>query len=183
MLMRQEEHARRQGGAERADARLQPGRPWYREPWPWLLMSGPALVVVAACYTLWLAVTTSDGLVAEDYYQRGLAINQVLTRERAAASGHYQAHVMFGADGRHVRVILRGKTLPSALALRLVHATRAGLDRSVRLSALGSGLYEGKLAVPSRGRWGVRLEDEQATWRLTGEWQLPADGPLLLAVH
>ena len=23
-------------------------KPWYKEPWPWLLMSGPAIVVVAA---------------------------------------------------------------------------------------------------------------------------------------
>ena len=26
--------------------------PWYREPWPWLLMSGPALVIVGAKDTI-----------------------------------------------------------------------------------------------------------------------------------
>ena len=59
-------------------------RPWYREPWPWILMAGPAVVVVAGFFTLWLAVSTSDGLVVEDYYKQGLAINRVFAREDAA---------------------------------------------------------------------------------------------------
>ena len=25
--------------------------PWYREPWPWILISGPAIVVVAGMAT------------------------------------------------------------------------------------------------------------------------------------
>jgi len=25
-------------------------KPWYREPWPWLLMAGPATVLVAEDY-------------------------------------------------------------------------------------------------------------------------------------
>ena len=60
--------------------------PWYREPWPWLLMAGPALVVVAGLTTAWIAVTHEDGLVADDYYKRGLAINQELRRDSAAVS-------------------------------------------------------------------------------------------------
>ena len=42
-------------------------RPWYREPWPWILMSGPAVVVCAGIATAVIAVETNDGLVAEDY--------------------------------------------------------------------------------------------------------------------
>ena len=59
-------------------------RPWYREPWPWILMSVPATAVVAGIITLWLAVSSADGLVAEDYYKQGLAINRVIEREEAA---------------------------------------------------------------------------------------------------
>ena len=29
--------------------------PWYREPWPWILMAGPAAVVIAGLFTAWLA--------------------------------------------------------------------------------------------------------------------------------
>ena len=34
--------------------------------------------------TLWLAITSFDGLVADDYYKQGLAINQTLARADAA---------------------------------------------------------------------------------------------------
>ncbi len=61
-----------------------PARPWYREPWPWILMSGPAIVVVAGLYTFVLAATTTDTLVTEDYYRKGLEIN----REIACANAH-----------------------------------------------------------------------------------------------
>jgi uncharacterized protein len=57
---------------------------WYREPWPWILMAGPAIVVVAGCVTAFIAVTTSDGLVAEDYYRRGVEINRRLSTEERA---------------------------------------------------------------------------------------------------
>ena len=32
-----------------------PVTPWYREPWPWILMAGPAIVVVAGFATLFIA--------------------------------------------------------------------------------------------------------------------------------
>ena len=58
--------------------RKTPITPWYREPWPWLLMSGPATVIVAGIYTSVLAFSGTDGLVADDYYKQGLAMNKTL---------------------------------------------------------------------------------------------------------
>ena len=40
-------------------------KPWYREPWPWILMAGPAIVVVAGIATAVIAIRTSDPLVAD----------------------------------------------------------------------------------------------------------------------
>jgi hypothetical protein len=42
-----------------------PAKPWYREPWPWLLMAGPAAVVVASIVSAILAIATADPLVSE----------------------------------------------------------------------------------------------------------------------
>ena len=68
---------------------IHPAKPWYREPWPWILMAGPAAVIVAGAFTIWLAVASADGLVAEDYYRRGLEINRELKREpQARKPGH-----------------------------------------------------------------------------------------------
>ena len=58
---------------------------WYREPWVWLLILFPSMAVIGGMITIYLAVTTSDGLVVDDYYKRGKAINRVLARDKAAA--------------------------------------------------------------------------------------------------
>ena len=36
-------------------------QPWYRERWPWILMSGPAAVIVAGAITTWIAFASADG--------------------------------------------------------------------------------------------------------------------------
>ena len=156
--------------------------PWYREPWPWLLMAGPALVVVAGMITAWIAVTHEDGLVADDYYKRGLAINQELRRDSAAVSLGVKARIMFGDSA--VRVFLSFPApMPKRLALQLVHPTRAALDRRIVLDASPAGWYEGRLAGWGTGRWGVLLEDEARTWRLTGELKSDNTGSLELSAR
>ena len=57
---------------------------WYKEPWPWLLFSGPAIVVVAAFVTLYLAASGSSDLVSDDYYKDGKHIDLDLKRDTAA---------------------------------------------------------------------------------------------------
>lgn len=57
--------------------------PWWKHGHVWLLISGPAAVVVAGLLTAWIAVARPDPVVAEDYYRQGLEINKQLARERA----------------------------------------------------------------------------------------------------
>ena len=59
--------------------------PWYRQAWPWFLIAFPAIAVIAGAVTLWLAVSTSDGLVVDDYYKQGLAVQQTMARSQRAA--------------------------------------------------------------------------------------------------
>jgi hypothetical protein len=153
----------------------QPRPAWYREPWPWLLMAGPVGVIAAGVLTTWIAFTHEDGLVADDYYKQGLAINRVLARDAAARAGNVSAEVRLRADGVSVR--LAGDR-PQALVLSLVHPTRSGLDRVARLRPAGDGAYEGALEIPEGGRWHMTLGDAEGRWRLTGEWS-PAQGATL----
>ena len=57
--------------------------PWWKHGHVWLLISGPAAVVVAGLLTAWVAVASPDPVVAEDYYRKGIEINKQLARERA----------------------------------------------------------------------------------------------------
>ena len=80
-----------------------------------------------------VSLANNDGLVADDYYKQGLAINQQLSRQQAAAVGHYRAHVLFTPALDRVRVTLTGDAPPEVLVMRFNHATRAGFDRVLTL--------------------------------------------------
>lgn len=158
-------------------------QPWYRHPWPWILMAGPFIVVVAGAITTYLAITSNDGLVDDDYYKQGLAVNLVTARDQNAVKLGLQAEVMQSADGGKIRVLLRGKpdaVLPETLELRLVHPTRAGVDQRVNMRAEGAGSYTGELNALLSGRWHVALEDEKSEWRLTGVWIIEKNALLRL---
>ncbi|HET7672519.1 MAG TPA: FixH family protein [Burkholderiales bacterium] len=141
-------------------------RPWYRQLWPWLLISGPAAVVVAGAATIWIAFASADGLVAEDYYRQGLAINKRIAREENARRLGITAAVEL--EGERMKVRLDGQK-PEALFVHLAHATRAGYDVRVRLAPQPSGVYEGEVGPLPRGRWRVVIEDPRGTWRIAQE--------------
>lgn len=157
--------------------------PWYRQAWPWLLMAGPAVVVVAGVVTTWLAFSTADGLVEDDYYKQGLAVNQRMQRDGEAAARGLAAEVLVGDDGRKLRVRLAGDAgaaRPDGLALHLAHPTRSGLDQEIALVLGSDGFYTGTLKSPLSGRWRVTLEDAARKWRLTGDWNREREPALRL---
>lgn len=159
-------------------------RPWYKERWPWFLMAGPGIVIVAGFITLWLAVVSNDGLVTDDYYKQGLAVNQSLQRDQQAGSLGLQGDVM--RSGASLRLLLRADNdagLPSEIVLKLAHPTRAGQDQLVKMTMEGPGFYSGKLAADVSGRWLVSIEDPAAKWRLQGEWQADSLEPLRLTAR
>lgn len=141
-------------------------KPWYREPWPWLLMSGPAAVLVAGFATLWIAIASSDGLVADDYYKQGLAINKRLAKEDEARRRGLSAVVRL--EPERLQVELHGEA-PPALFVHLAHATRAGYDVRLRLAPVAPGRYEAAVSGLPRGHWHVVIEDPRGAWRIARE--------------
>jgi uncharacterized protein len=55
-----------------------PSLPWWRYPFVWLVIAGPAAVVVAGLVTAFIAVRGADPVVETDYYRRGMEINKTL---------------------------------------------------------------------------------------------------------
>ncbi len=64
---------------------LEGPQPWWKFGYVWLVVAGPAIVVVAAIFTFYLAVTRPDQLVSEDYYRQGIEINKTLGDAQAAS--------------------------------------------------------------------------------------------------
>lgn len=156
-------------------------RPWYKERWPWFLMAGPTIVIIAGLTTAYLAVISNDGLVADDYYKQGLAVNQSKQRDHQAGQLGISADLM-RAD-QNVRLLLTASSsvaLPAVIKLKLAHPTRAGHDQLVEMAADGAGIYTGRLTADIAGRWLVSIEDPAGQWRLQGDWKIDSGEPLRL---
>ncbi|HND99932.1 MAG TPA: FixH family protein, partial [Plasticicumulans sp.] len=71
-----------------------------------------------------------------------------------------------------------GAQLPPALTLRLLHATRSGIDVSLTLAGVAPGRYEAALPALAPGRW--NLKAEAGDWRLDGSLNAPHENAVAL---
>ncbi len=155
-------------------------KPWYREPWPWFLISLPAAAVIAGITTVWIAATSADGLVVGDYYKAGLAINQTLARDDAARALALTATLQNKAGVLTLALGGRMQTYPERLTLTLAHPTRQGMDQTLVLSHAGGGHYRTSLPALPDGKWHAQLTDVTAAWRLSGVLHTPFSQPVTL---
>jgi hypothetical protein len=149
--------------------------PWYRQRWPWLLMLGPFLVVIAGGVTLWLALMHPDALVVDDYYKQGKAINRDLRRDHAAAVLKLSAALHYDPAGGRLAGTLQsaGQPLSGSLNLKLVHSTQPGKDLAFTAQADGAGAFSVALPMLEKARWRVLVQDSAGEWRLSGDWLWP----------
>ncbi len=156
-------------------------RPWYREPMVWMLILFPGLAVVGGAITIYLAVTTSDGLVVDDYYKRGKAINLDLAREQVAAEQQLRADVSFNLQDGRVQLLLSSNTndYPEALRFAVLHPTQPGHDQQILLQPVADNVYRGAIDALHRGSWYLQVETDE--WRLQGRMSVPVEGPVVLS--
>jgi hypothetical protein len=141
--------------------------PWYRQFWPWFLIALPGTVVVAALSTLVIANRYADDLVVDDYYKTGLAINQELEKQRAAAARGLEAQLR--VFERHIQLRLAGGSPEPELRLALSHPLEADRDFTVTLRSSAPGLYLAELPAVVAPRWHWTLSPAgEAAWRIDG---------------
>lgn len=157
------------------------GKPWYREPWPWFLISLPATAVIAGLTTVWIAATHFDGLVVGDYYKAGLAINQTLARDQAARALNLSATLQSDKPSLTLTLTGRLQRPPDQMTLTLAHPTHQGKDQTFTLHHVGNGRYRAPLPALPVGKWNAQLVDADAVWRLSGVIRTPLDPPAVLA--
>ena len=154
---------------------------WYREPWVWLLILFPSAAVIGGMVTMYLAVTTSDGLVVDDYYKRGKAINRDLARDEAAVRYELAATLALDLQENRVQLVLESNSniQPAELRLSVLHPTQPGHDQVIRLTPIAASVYRGGLARLSQGHWYLQLEADD--WRLSGSMTVPLQEPVVLS--
>jgi hypothetical protein len=137
--------------------------PWWKHRWPWFLMLGPALVVVAGAYTSYLAIRSPEAMVVGDYYKQGKAINQDLHRDRVASQLGLSLGLRYDAAAGALRgtLLAHGLPMPGKVRVLLAHPT------------LPDGSFDAPLPQLEHTRWQVTAEDAARTWRLEGAWSFP----------
>lgn len=150
-------------------------QPWYRQFWPWFLISLPATAVVAGFITLNIAIDSDDGLVKDDYYKEGLAVHRDAARFELAKQLNVQAAVRVDEASGTIDVELNDApvgNLPN-LILTFFHPTRADNDYQVALSRVAGNRYVGKAVTLSAANWRVSIDPPEQTWRITGRMPVP----------
>jgi hypothetical protein len=52
--------------------------PWWKQLWPWLLISGPAAAIIGCIITIWLAVNMyADKPLHDGVVKQGLKVEQL----------------------------------------------------------------------------------------------------------
>jgi len=154
---------------------------WYHEPFVWLLILFPASAVIGGMITIWLAINSNDGLVADDYYKQGLEINRTLERDKAAKRHGLQATLRFSGESQLVYLNLNAHSdykLPDEIMLHFSHHTRAGFDKKVILKQVSANLYQSPLPELTIGNWYIQLAADD--WRLLKSVQIPTTQPVLI---
>jgi len=140
----------------------------------------PATAVLAGAVMLILANATWDGLVADDYYRRGMEINRSLARDAEATHLGLEAVVTFPKPGvveARLTTEMEGAIAAGdRLDLRFAHAARAGADVIIPMvrdmTRDPDGAWHGALPPLPPGKWYVELGNDQ--WRLTAPARMPA---------
>lgn len=156
-------------------------QPWYRQFWPWMLISIPALTVVAGIATLWIASREPVALVVDDYYKEGLSVNRDLAKDQIANELQLSTQLNFDLDSKSTRAVVNGRFNGESLKLAFIHPAKSTLDDSIVLQRQADGAYSGPLPVRA-DRWYLELEDPETDnpWRLKGEIDLRKGHTVLL---
>jgi len=147
---------------------------WYRNPLVWMMIAFPAWSVIAGISTVVVAFRVFDGVVVDDYYAQGKAINITIERDVAALRRGLTALATVtpadpesatavgsppGASAIELTVTaLDVAHLPAILKLALLHATRGGGDVHVELARPALGVCGAALEPVAPGKYYLQVE-------------------------
>lgn len=155
--------------------------PWYRQFWWWFIVSLPAAAVVASLGTVAIAVIKQDSLVADNYYQQGLAINKLFAEEENARSLAVEVDIVIDHLVGELTVELRGnfQSWPSTLTMAWQHPIKQQRDISLTLLQVADNRYLGQLPQALSGRWYLQLSgDQPMAWLVKKQLTVQANSNL-----
>jgi len=156
-------------------------RPWYREPWPWLILGILGLGVCSGLGILTIGLNNPPQIVSGDYQQLGRAL--VDTHERTDRARALGLSGGLRIEGNEVVLELSAidrAALPGSLLVQFLHPAVSDGDTTALVRLQDEGVYRGELATSPHARANVRVADLEQTWWLAG--RLSSEAPDLVAL-
>lgn len=157
--------------------------PWYKQFWPWFIMSIPAGTIVAAMFTINIAIESDDGLVSEDYYKEGLGIHRNAAALTKARELGIEADIRFDLQNKTVKaevVSTKNQAYGNVLELAMRFPTKADRDSLVTLTPAGPGVFTADLPGVTPHAWNVHISSSDGGWQLHGRADLSSSDGVLL---
>lgn len=156
--------------------------PWYKQIWPWFLLGLLGVSIFASSTLAVMALRTSDGLVQDDYYEHGRAINVVIAKQERARELNLTAELRIDPITSDIVLDLAGDERPETLYLKLIFPTQDDRDQQFMLEHVRDGRYIAQAPDNLQYRWYLQLqpEEEGADWRLIGEARFPEENRIAL---
>ena len=153
--------------------------PWYKQFWPWFIITLLAIAIVASLNMVFLAFTTTDSLVTDAADGMDVVAERHLAAEGLARDLGLDATLNIDLESGAITAVLQSGAdgeWPNALSLEFSHPTNAGRDVEIALAAAmpdadGNPVWAGHfVSIPSGRHYVVLTPEESAEWRLNGEW-------------
>lgn len=151
--------------------------PWYHQKWLWFVLAPLIAVVIYASIFMYIAISTSDGIVKDDYYRVARGTNVDTRRVEEAAKRGMHGDLLIDALTGDIRVQLKSDVaLPQQLTLDLVHPSHQKYDQTITLRSVnGSDIFVGSLQSNLSGKRYLTLSDQTGEWVLKREILPPYD--------
>ncbi len=145
-------------------------RPWYKEPYVWMLIGFPASSVIVCSILLTLAVNTKDTLVRDNYYKDGLAMNQEFKWDHKARNMDIRVELITEGNAARLNIVNSRLDMPTTLQVKFSHPTLQSKDRDAFLQRIpGSKSYQGFIDEIVEGRYYIQVESSEQSWRIRSE--------------
>lgn len=149
-----------------------PPAPWFKQPWLWFILAPLIAVLIYSTFFMYVAVTTSDGVVKEDYYKVARGMNIDTSKADAARALDLNADLRLDTLTGDINLRLTGnlEEQPQILHLNIIHPTHQKYDQILILRSVdGKGLYAGSLEGHISGKRYLSLSPDNESWQLRQE--------------
>lgn len=149
-----------------------PPAPWFKQPWLWFILAPLIAVFIYASIFMYIAVTTSDGVVKEDYYKIARGMNIDTSKADRARELDLKADLRLDTLTGDINLSLAGSLadFPKELHLNIIHPTHQKYDQILILRSVDDkGLYAGSLEGHLSGKRYLSLSPMDQSWQLRQE--------------